>query len=78
MSGRTAGPSARVVIAPVQAVLQQTPSPEMLEQSTLLLRKGIAKPPEDIAPWLVDRGFQAVRRVLGAGAIGCLCSWPSR
>jgi len=53
----------RVVVAPVQAVLQPLPSPELLEANRLTLRRGAEQSPEGITAWLVERDFQQARRV---------------
>jgi len=52
----------RVIVAPVQAVLQKVPSPAMMAQNALILQKGARRSPEEIASWLVERDFQQVRR----------------
>jgi transcription-repair coupling factor (superfamily II helicase) len=57
------GRAGRVIVAPVQAVLQPVPSPRLLKDHTLTLEQGDYLPIEDATAWLADRGFQAARRV---------------
>ena len=61
--GKGPGGSAGVIVAPVRAVLQPVPSPWLMAQNALVLRKGVARPPEEITDWLVERDFQSVRQV---------------
>jgi len=53
----------RVIVAPIQAVLQPVPPPRLLKSNTLRLDVGRRLPPEEIAEWLVARAFQPVRQV---------------
>ena len=52
-----------VIVAPVQALLQEVPSPKALKRNTLVLRPGLARPMEEVTSWLMDGGFQPVRQV---------------
>ena len=60
---RGAATENRVIVAPVQAVLQPVPPPRVLAQNTLPLNTGVCLPPEEIIQWLTERGFQHVRCV---------------
>lgn len=51
-----------VIVAPVQALLQSVPSPKVLTENSLLLRKGLEMGPDRIAEWLASRDFQPVRQ----------------
>ncbi len=53
----------RVVVAPVQAALQLTPSPATMEENALSLSEGTVRPPEEITAWLAEHGFQPVRQI---------------
>ena len=52
----------RLIVAPVQAVLQKTPSPAVLGENTRALRRGLVLPPEELLQWMAERGFQIVRQ----------------
>ena len=62
-----AGEAPRLIVAPVQALLQPVPAPATLDETTLTLRVGERHRLEAIAEWLVDRGLQRVPMVEGAG-----------
>jgi len=51
----------RILVAPVQAVLQPTPDRETLRSSFLEVREGDILPPERLVRWLVDAGFRRER-----------------
>ena len=51
------------IVAPVMALLQPVPTPEALAASRLALRRGEDLPPESLAAWLVDMGFERVDQV---------------
>ena len=53
----------------MQAVLQQTPSPSALGENTLVLRRGLVLPPEELLRWLAERGFQNVRQAEVPGEV---------
>ncbi|MBK8268914.1 MAG: hypothetical protein IPK83_11670 [Planctomycetes bacterium] len=52
-----------IVIAPSQALMQPVPSVGNLEANTLILTKGQRREPEEIAKWLVERGFTRLDQV---------------
>ena len=52
-----------IIVAPIQAALQPTPSPQMLKQNAIELRPNLEYSPESLSQWLVERDFQSVRRV---------------
>jgi len=54
---------ARIIVAPVAAVLQHTATREELDRHTLRLCTGEEHGPERIAAWLVDQGFRRVHQV---------------
>jgi len=67
---RSAPPAAcRLIVAPVQAVLLQTPSPSVLGENTRALRPGLVLPPEELLRWLAERGFQNVRQAEVPGEV---------
>jgi len=67
---RSAAPAAsRLIVAPVQAVLLQTPSPSVLGENTRALRPGLVLPPEELLRWLAERGFQNVRQAEVPGEV---------
>ena len=51
------GPT-KIIIAPVQALLQPVPSARHLDDNTLVLHRGDQKDPEKLRAWLVERGFE--------------------
>ncbi len=61
-AGAGAAPGARVIVAPVQALMQRTPSTALLGRNTMTLRAGLSLAPEAIMRWLAERGFEAVRQ----------------
>ena len=52
-----------IVAASIQALCQQIPKPEVIEQSCLQLQTERKLSPEEVAAWLVDNGFERVERV---------------
>jgi transcription-repair coupling factor (superfamily II helicase) len=48
----------KILVAPVQALLQPVPSARHLDDNTLVLRKGDERDPEKLRAWLVERGFE--------------------
>jgi len=54
---------ARIIVAPVAAVLQHTATRAELDRHTLRLCTGEEHGPERIAVWLVDQGFRRVHQV---------------
>ena len=57
----------RIVVAPIQALLQPVPVPEVLERGTRKVRVGQTIPVEELTGWLVDRGLTRVEVVEVAG-----------
>jgi len=55
--GAHGGPPLRVIVAPVQSLMQPVETPENLQTDVLTLRPGDARRIEQIAEWLVERGF---------------------
>lgn len=52
-----------IVVGPIQALMQPVPSPASLDSNTLTLKKGDQRGPEEIAAWLVERGFVRLDQV---------------
>ncbi len=52
-----------IVPAPIQALCQPIPKPEILEESCLRLQVEKTVSPEAIVRWLVDNGFERVDRI---------------
>jgi len=63
LCGTISSDRASIVIAPIHALMQPVPAPSSLEAKTLTLRKGERRDPEEIARWLVDRGFVRLDQV---------------
>jgi transcription-repair coupling factor (superfamily II helicase) len=59
----------RLIVAPVQAVLLQTPSPSVLGENMRALRPGLVLSPEELLRWLAERGFQHVRQAEVPGEV---------
>ena len=59
----SAGESQRIIVAPVQALLQPVPAAHMIASSSLRVARGETLSQERIIQWLVEREFQPVRRV---------------
>ncbi len=57
----------RLIVAPVQALLQAVPDAASLSRATLSLRVGERHRLESIAEWLVERGLRRVPMVEGPG-----------
>lgn len=53
----------RVLVAPIQALMQAAPSMERLERLTLSLRPGDQRSPGDIARWLEQAGYDRLDTV---------------
>jgi len=51
------GPPLRVIVAPVQSLMQPVETPENLQTDVLTLRPGDSRRIDQIAEWLVERGF---------------------
>ena len=62
------GPT-RIIVAPVQALLQPVPSPRHLDDNTVVVRKGESQDPAALRAWLVGRGFSAADLVGNRGAV---------
>ncbi len=54
---------ARVLVCPIQALMQATPAPERLDALTLRLKRGQAIAPETITRWLDQAGYARVDAV---------------
>ena len=54
---------ADVIVAPIMALLQPVPRPEVLASSGLTLRRGAAMTLDELTGWLVDAGFQRADQV---------------
>ncbi len=55
--------TARIIIVPIQALLQQVPRPEMIEQNILTIKIGQEHKQEFILNWLVEGGFERTSMV---------------
>ncbi|MBX6313851.1 MAG: transcription-repair coupling factor [Isosphaeraceae bacterium] len=65
---RLAGPlPPRFVVAPIQALLQPVPRPEVLAQASRTIRVGDTVAVEELIAWLADRGMTRVEVVEVAG-----------
>ena len=53
----------KVIVAPIQSILQPVVRPEQLQTDILTVAVGDSKPMEEIAQWLVDRNFERVPMV---------------
>ena len=53
----------RIVVAPIQAIIQPLPTPAALDANSLSLAVGQSYEPEKIASWLTDRGFERLDQV---------------
>ena len=51
------------IVAPAVALLQPVPSPDVLAAARRTLRRGDEMPPEGLAVWLVEAGFEHVDQV---------------
>ncbi len=64
---------ARVLLAPVQALMQPVPAPEALEADTLRVGvgavSGAATSPQALLTWAVDRGFERLELVESPGDV---------
>ena len=57
----------RIVVAPIQAILQPVPTPEVIDRGARTIRVGETIAVEELAGWLVDRGLTRVEVVEVAG-----------
>ncbi len=57
----------RIIVAPMQALLQPVPLPDLLDQGARKVRVGDTIAVEELAGWLVDRGMTRVEVVEVAG-----------
>jgi len=48
-----------IVVAPIQALLQAAANPKRLAENRISLAVGDERDPDDIAAWLVERGFES-------------------
>jgi transcription-repair coupling factor (superfamily II helicase) len=53
----------RLLVAPVQAIMQSVPSREQLASMQLALKPGMTLPPEKLIRWLVDHGYNRLDQV---------------
>ncbi len=56
-----------IIVAPIQAIIQPVPSPESLDANTLTLSVGDQREPDEIAAFLVERGFERLDQVEDPG-----------
>ena len=61
--GRDTGWKPVILPTSVQALCQPIPKPKLIEQSSLRLRINKEMPPEEVAGWLVENGFERVDRI---------------
>ena len=54
---------ADIIVAPVQALMQPVPSPASLQANTVALAVGDHRDPEEVAAFLLDRGFERLDQV---------------
>jgi len=52
-----------IIAAPVQAICQPIPKPDLLEKSSLKIEAGKTVSPEEATDWLVDNGFERTDKV---------------
>jgi len=52
-----------IVTAPIQALCQPIPKPEVIEAGCLQLETDKEKSPEEVVEWLVENGFERVERI---------------
>ena len=57
------GKSKSIIPTSIQALCQPIPKPKILKESSLRLQINETIPPEDVASWLVDNGFESVDRI---------------
>jgi len=57
----------KLIVAPIQAILQPVPSPQEFQAATLTLQKSDATSPRKIAEWLVNQGFERLPMIEGPG-----------
>ncbi|MDP6381104.1 MAG: hypothetical protein QF662_07140, partial [Phycisphaerae bacterium] len=57
----------RMIVAPIQAIMQPVPSPRHLEENTLHLTVGQKYPPAELRRWLAHHGFQTAELVAEPG-----------
>jgi len=57
------GHQAKVIVAPIQSLMQPVVPPEQFEADILTLKIGEPRRMEDVAAWLVERGFERVPMV---------------
>jgi transcription-repair coupling factor (superfamily II helicase) len=61
--GATARTAAHVIVAPIQAMMQPVPSRDALDANTMTLSVGQQCDPEQLATFLVGRGFERLDQV---------------
>lgn len=57
----------RIIVAPVAAVLQLTPSAESVDEHTIILKAGDTQDPDELARMLGEQGFHPTPRVEAPG-----------
>jgi transcription-repair coupling factor (superfamily II helicase) len=65
----------KIIVCPIQALLQKLPSPRELVENTLKVAVGTDLPPEKLVKWLVDRDFRRESLVEAPGEFslrGCI------
>jgi len=71
----------RIIVAPIQAIIQPVPTPAALDANAMHLNVGRTREPDEIARWLVDRGFERLDQVEQPGDFalrgGILDVWTS-
>jgi transcription-repair coupling factor (superfamily II helicase) len=53
----------RLVVAPIQSLMQAVPSPKQLAQLRLTLKPGMAMEPEKLIVWLAEHGYNRLDQV---------------
>ena len=61
------GTPPRIIVAPMQAILQPVPTPEVIDRGARTIRVGQTIAVEELSGWLVDRGLTRVEVVEVAG-----------
>ncbi len=79
--GSEAGETPRIIVAPIQAIIQPVPTTAALDANALHLNVGRTREPDAIAKWLVERGFERLDQVEQPGDFalrgGILDVWAS-
>ncbi len=59
----------RVIVVPIQALIQAVPSPEELARNTIVLNRGATLTPDGLTAWAVERGFARLDMVESPGDV---------